>query len=93
MPPTWPPPRNLAKEVGIDTANGASIMLATANGIKDGKLVTVDRVNVQGVDVAVVDDLPPKIDGLLGMSFLSRFELDIDHGQGQMTLAPRTSGQ
>jgi len=87
-----------AQKVGLDTANAASIMLATANGVKDGKLVTVDSVSVRGVEaqrveVVVVDDLPPNVDGLLGMSFLSRFKVDIDHRDGQMTLEPRTEGQ
>ncbi|MES1188164.1 MAG: TIGR02281 family clan AA aspartic protease [Myxococcales bacterium] len=59
---------------------GAPLLLAqTANGISTGTGVVLDQVGVQGlrtnhVPAAVSDGLGP-IDGLLGMSFLARFEL------------------
>ena len=46
-------------------------------------------ISAQGVDVAVVDSLPEELDGLLGLSFLSRFSVQIDHAAGKVELAPR----
>jgi aspartyl protease family protein len=69
----------LAKRLQLDL-NGAPLLLfETANGVSAGTGIVLDRVSVQGlhashVPAAIVGGLG-SIDGLLGMSFLTRFEL------------------
>ena len=71
--------QKLANRLQLDL-NGAPLFLAqTANGVSAGTGVVLDHVAVQGlhanhVPAAIVDGLG-SIDGLLGMSFLTRFEL------------------
>jgi aspartyl protease family protein len=59
---------------------GAPTLLAqTANGVSSGSAVVLERVAVQGLRAshvpAAVSDGLGDVDGLLGMSFLTRFEL------------------
>lgn len=81
--------RAFAQRSGIST-DGAPVLFAqTANGVTSGALVALDRVELQGVSAArvpaaVVDDLGT-IDGLLGMSFLSRFDLRQSDGLLELT--------
>ncbi|MEZ4237035.1 MAG: aspartyl protease family protein [Myxococcota bacterium] len=71
--------RRFAEETGIPT-DGPQVWLATAAGPHTGTLATVDALDVQGltasaVPVVVIDGLDPDLDGLLGLSFLARFDL------------------
>ena len=70
-------------------ANGktSAVRLHTANGITDGKLgraatVQLRSLHAKDVPIVVEDDAKATfgdgIDGLLGMSFLSRFKVTID---------------
>ena len=78
-----------ADRAGIAYANGADITLSTANGTTKGKLakadaVTLGKLNARSVPV-VVQNLDGKsyganVDGLLGMSFLSRFDVQMAGG-------------
>ncbi len=84
-------PRALAERLGLDLANAPKGKFATANGVREAQLVVVPAVTVGGlkaerVAAAVVDDLPG-IDGLLGMSFLARF--DLRQSGGVIELGPR----
>jgi len=68
-----------AKRTGIDLMRAPTVLIATANGAMTALVVTIGKVEVQGakavrVPAVVVDDLGPSIDGLLGLSFLSRFD-------------------
>jgi clan AA aspartic protease (TIGR02281 family) len=71
--------RRMADKLKLDL-NGAPLFIAeTANGITTGTGVVLNQVSVQGlranhVAAAVTDGLG-SVDGLLGMSFLTRFEL------------------
>jgi clan AA aspartic protease (TIGR02281 family) len=71
--------RRVAEKLRLDL-NGAPVFLAeTANGVSTCSGVVLDQVAVQGlharhVSAAVTDGLG-SVDGLLGMSFLTRFEL------------------
>jgi clan AA aspartic protease (TIGR02281 family) len=72
-------PRKTSERLGLDLANAPTGKLATANGVREAQLVVLPSVSVgalkaERVTAVVVDDLPG-IDGLLGMSFLSRFEM------------------
>lgn len=69
--------------------SGNEIKLATANGMTKGKLSKADTVSLgklRAKDVpVVVQDLDDKsfgagVDGLLGLSFLSRFEMQVSGG-------------
>jgi clan AA aspartic protease (TIGR02281 family) len=73
-------PWAVAEHLGYEPAVSRSrITLTTASTIETVPMITIERMKVlgaeaEGVDV-VVHDLPPKsrVDGLLGLSFLRRF--------------------
>ena len=76
--------RHAADSLGLNLAGATRLYTQTANGVGSGSAVTLDRVEVQGVraarvSAAVVDELVGA-DGLLGMSFLSRFDLSRSNG-------------
>jgi aspartyl protease family protein len=69
----------MADKLRIDLSGAPLLLAQTANGISVGTGVVLDHVDVQGlrtrhVRAAITDGLGA-IDGLLGMSFLTRFEL------------------
>ena len=79
--------RSFAQRAKIDVEEGSSVRLATANGIAEArrghaKSVALKKLVAQNVAVVVQTDdratYGDKIDGLLGMSFLSRFDMTID---------------
>ena len=59
------------------------ISITTASGTEIAPLLTLDRVKVAGKVVrkikAICHDLPPQspVDGLLGLSFLKHFDIDL----------------
>jgi predicted aspartyl protease len=68
-------------------------MLSTAAGFVHAPLVTLGAIDVNGaivqrVPVVILESTAP-FDGLLGMSFLDHFDVDIDRGAGQMRLVRR----
>ena len=78
-----------AERAKIPHAEGNEIKLATANGLAKGKLSKANTVllgKLRAVNVpVVVQDLDDRsygagVDGLLGMSFLSRFEVQMSGG-------------
>jgi aspartyl protease family protein len=77
-----------ARRAKISEAGASDITLSTANGQASAKLsradkVTLGRLEAIDVPVAVQDDdksYGASIDGLLGMSFLSRFEVQMAGG-------------
>jgi aspartyl protease family protein len=86
----------LAAKLGL--APSKKITLRTASGAADAGLATVDSMEVQGVrahriPVAVLDSLPPGADGLLGLSFLARFSLQMETQAGRLTIAARGPGR
>ncbi|APR85816.1 Hypothetical protein A7982_11165 [Minicystis rosea] len=83
--------RAFADRIKVDTARAPKIMLQTANGVRTGQLVVLPLVEVQGVKAAqvpavVIDELGGT-DGLLGLSFLSRF--DMKQADGVLEITPR----
>lgn len=90
----------LADKLGIDYARGEKMYLQTGGGQRRARLATIDELVVQGatarsIEVAVVDELPIETDGLLGLSFLSRFDMNLDLARGVLELKeqPRPSSQ
>jgi len=83
----------LASRLGL--APSKSIVVHTASGVANARLAMVDSMEVQGVrarhvPVAVLDSLPAGADGLLGLSFLARFSLQMETQAGKLTIAART---
>jgi clan AA aspartic protease (TIGR02281 family) len=79
--------RSFAQRAKVDVDESSSIRLATANGITEArrghaKSVALKKLAAQDVAIVVQADdratYGDKIDGLLGMSFLSRFDMTID---------------
>lgn len=86
--------REFAARLGVAPAAGAAVQVATANGLATAHLVRLDAVSVQGVsasgvEAAVVDQLAGDVDGLIGLSFLARFEMALDAREGRLELEAR----
>jgi clan AA aspartic protease (TIGR02281 family) len=85
--------RQLADKLGLSPSK--PIVVHTAGGVTEARLAMVDAMEVQGVrarriPVAVLDSLPEGADGLLGLSFLARFSLQLETQTGKLTIAART---
>jgi clan AA aspartic protease (TIGR02281 family) len=82
-----------AKKLGLKL--GPRVSLITANGTTSAPLarlgsLKVGKAEAHGVDVTVQDFSPdPRIEGLLGLNFLSRFHVSIDSKRQRLTLTPR----
>lgn len=82
-----------AKQLGLKL--GPRVSLITANGTTSAPLarlgsLKVGKAEAHGVDVTVQNFSPdPRIDGLLGLNFLSRFHVSIDSKRQRLTLTPR----
>ncbi len=74
-------------------ARRGTVQLATANGQVTAPLVTIRELDVAGarvshLDVVVLDSLG-EFDGLLGLSFLDHFNMELDRNRSEMTLRLR----
>lgn len=83
----------LARQLGVTTSGNSTVRLATANGVIQAPLAVLDEVDIGGAVAkhipAVIHDLhgmPATIAGLLGMSFLERFRMNLDISSGVITL-------
>lgn len=86
--------RNVAEKLGLDVDKlkpDAKVKLADGREV-DAKRIVLENVKVQDVDADNVDatillgDTGGPADGLLGMSFLKRFNFKIDHRQQKLIL-------
>jgi aspartyl protease family protein len=85
--------KQLATRLGLRYDQWPARRAATAAGIRDVRIGHLDSVTVQGVsarhvECAVIDDLVG-LEGLLGLSFLARFEMHADPSKGVLTLVDR----
>ena len=78
----------VANRLGISTS-GSSVRLATASGVIQAPLAVLDELDIGGAVArhvpAVIHDLPnmpPSVAGLLGLSFLERFRVNLDLNSG-----------
>jgi clan AA aspartic protease (TIGR02281 family) len=83
--------RRTASALGLDVSRSPELFARTANGVAVGRRISLDEIAVQGVhaarvSAAVMDDLGG-MDGLLGMSFLSRFAFR--HANGVLEIDAR----
>ena len=63
----------------------ATVLISTAGGVRSGQLLTLDSVRVQDLEATrvpavILSEIGPGIDGLLGLSFLGRFDLHQSEG-------------
>ncbi len=82
---------DVAQRLGITvSADQPRIQISTANGLIQAPMVTLNAVNLQGALVeqvpAVVLDELNGFDGLLGLSFLNHFNIDINQDEGKLFL-------
>jgi len=72
------------------------ISITTASGTEIAPLLTLDKVKVLGWPVekiqAICHDLPPQspVDGLLGLSFLKWFDIDLHFQRGKLEFKGRS---
>lgn len=77
-------PEFAARAKTASSPNSRRLLMHTANGVVDAALVTIGRLEVgkvsaENVSAAIMSkSLGPGIDGLLGMSFLARFDVTLD---------------
>lgn len=92
--------RRFAERNKIASSAGEPILLRTTSGVSKVRLLTLDSVVVgeltaRQVDAVVVTegldkDGDTEIDGLLGLSFLSRFNVQVDSDAGQIVIVSRS---
>ena len=83
----------ISKKLGIKVAsNLPKIKMQTANGIVWNPLIALDKVKIGNVEVDTVEaSIGEKmlgIDGLLGMSFLSNFRMEINRIESELIIKP-----
>ena len=87
--------QDLAEKVGVaDVQRSSPVFVQTAGGVVNAFPARLESVDVHG---ATVSDLPvlvcetmgDDVDGLLGINFLSRFNVSIDHESGRLTFRPK----
>jgi predicted aspartyl protease len=87
--------QSFAQKAGVEIDQESLVRLRTANGIVDGKRGRAQAIQLRSLlakNVPVVvqaGGYGAGIDGLLGMSFLSRFSINID--AKTVRISPRTA--
>lgn len=87
-------PSSAARTLGLDVHSSRRQTIMTAGGMIEAPEVRLEAVELEGwleADVtAFVVDLPGRPGlGLLGLNYLNRFRLNVDHGAGELKLEPR----
>lgn len=87
--------RGLANRAGLVSGALNGVTMNTVGGLVQAEVVRVNSIRVAEMEVtdsvATIFDLPdapPDIDGLLGLSFLGRFEVTLDAEKPQLLLSP-----
>ena len=88
-------PTRIASDLGYDLSNPKQVgLLTTGSSIVPAKIITVRKLTAIGESVENIDvvchDLPfgSAIDGVLGLNFLSHFDLNISFSTGTIELHP-----
>ncbi len=85
--------RETARTLSIDTNGARQVIVNTANGSMEVPVVTLPSVGLAGAEVpnvtALVVDGLESADGLLGLSYLRYFEVEIHQTEGYLTLRRR----
>lgn len=83
-----------ARAIGAQGLASAPVVeLSTANGVVEARLTTVSTIDIDGatlrnVQVVVLDSFG-ELDGLLGLSYLRHFDIELDQASNQMILTRR----
>jgi len=84
-------PWDISEHLGYDPVSVSErIIIHTASTIEKLPIITLERMRVFDVEVknikVVVHDLPPKsrVDGLLGLSFLKHFDINLHFKKGSL---------
>jgi len=84
-------PWDIAAILGYDVAQiQERLSITTASGVEIVPLLTLERVRVLGQEIrrvkAICHNLPAQsaVDGLLGLSFLKHFDIDLYFRQGRL---------
>lgn len=85
-----------ASELGLDLQGAAQLVVHTAAGLTTARHHMADKVTLQGlsasrVPIVVVENVPEGAAGLLGLSFLSRFDIQMEPGAGRVRIRPRAA--
>ena len=90
----------VVEALGLTSRTGEAIEVSLAGGLRTkGPRLTLPAVTVQGlqardVDAVVLPESTPGVDGLLGMSFLGRFDFELSDAGGTgargLVLRPKT---
>jgi clan AA aspartic protease (TIGR02281 family) len=79
-----------AAKAGVYYLDGTPILFSSPGGVLHGILTTADSIRVQNLEATqvpvVVIPETSNAKGILGLSFLSRFEHDVDRRRGRLTL-------
>jgi len=82
--------REMAEQMGLDLVNCEKVSITTANGRIQVPKVTIETLNVNGLEAhnvqATVIDVRPgsSFAGLLGLSFIRKFVVTLDPSGGQV---------
>ncbi|MBU2496750.1 MAG: retroviral-like aspartic protease family protein [Nanoarchaeota archaeon] len=86
-------PWEIAEALGLKPElSKEKVDIITASGVEKAPLVILTSVSVLGKRVsnvkAVIHDLPPKsyVDGLLGLSFLKKFNINLNFKEGVLEI-------
>lgn len=86
-------PTGVAEELGYNpSAAGRHVNVATVSSVESTPLITIDRIETLGAHAVMVDaicfDLPIRsnIQGLLGLSFLKHFDVDLHFRDRELSL-------
>ncbi|OIO70901.1 MAG: hypothetical protein AUJ57_07850 [Zetaproteobacteria bacterium CG1_02_53_45] len=88
-------PPQLAERANISTERAKLIQLQTANGVITAPMVDIQHMSILSAERQQVKAVIAPIDaqgklGLLGMSFLGAFRMNIDHDRRMIILEPRS---
>jgi clan AA aspartic protease (TIGR02281 family) len=84
----------LARALRIEADPGSPMVkLVTGGGVITVPLTTIPSVSVGGVEAtavrAVIHDIDLELDGILGNSFLDRYQVTVDSARSRLLLRPR----
>ena len=84
----------IARAAGIDLSHSRTVQFGSSSGVGVAKLTKIKTLRVGDVrehDVDVfVNDMPVESDGLLGMSFLNRFNFSLNPTKGVLELSKKS---
>ena len=88
-------PWSFVLSIGLDpTASRERVRIITGSGVEYAPRVVVHKLTTLGESLENVDvlchDLPQesRVDGILGLNFLSKFDLLVNYSEGNLTLTP-----